>query len=647
MATSGHSRRFPEARRDEAPGRKELRRSQGRAAWMLTERLPTTSGMNGTGRCRAGSGGARDGNTERTDPTARIRIYLGGGAPSVDRCRSGSLLKRSARVCCRRTRLPAIRGLLRKPCRRAQIGARMEGNAPACLYRDPAQDALRWKLVSKGKERQQQQARDHPVALQRRSGQLAPREQHKDRGDRRTPQGSRDDFRQGMVAQHPARGGNGERDSRTQSDRGGTQPGSVGSDEQRTGGRAEQERQRGMSAQAGAVPSGRVPSRNHVQQPAQRHAAGRQQHGDQPPPAGAPGRRGRDQPHEKQHRARHQHGTIAEVDQCMPDADHRQFKPVPDWVESREPAPATAKWPLSMRDVGSGHSRKLAAPSTPGFCHRCVRLPVCMYCGSGTLCDADHGIPAGGDGCLKAAAFFNELKRRNVLRAGTFYVAAAWALSQGLAQLLPVFNAPNWITQWFVIACVIGFPFWVTFAWFYEFTPTGLKLESEIAPGDSIQEHTGKRADRWIIATLSVAVVLLITNTFVLHRDANSQADVADAKAIAATLAKVPKQSVAVLPFGNESGDPKQQYFSDGLSEELISELTQVNGLKVIGKYSSFKFRDSKDSPAQIGAALEVANLIQGSVFQQGNQIRVTVGMIRARDGASLWSQDRKSTRLN
>src|SRR5574337_1270316 len=265
-------------------------------------------------------------------------------------------------------------------------------------------------------------------------------------------------------------------------------------------------------------------------------------------------------------------------------------------------------------------------------------MPVCMYCGSGTLCDADHGIPAGGDGCLKAAAFFNELKRRNVLRAGTFYVAAAWALSQGLAQLLPVFNAPNWITQWFVIACVIGFPFWVTFAWFYEFTPTGLKLESEIAPGDSIQEHTGKRADRWIIATLSVAVVLLITNTFVLHRDANSQADVADAKAIAATLAKVPKQSVAVLPFGNESGDPKQQYFSDGLSEELISELTQVNGLKVIGKYSSFKFRDSKDSPAQIGAALEVANLIQGSVFQQGNQIRVTVGMIRARDGASLWS---------
>ncbi|HZX71256.1 MAG TPA: hypothetical protein VFE77_10605, partial [Rhodanobacter sp.] len=239
---------------------------------------------------------------------------------------------------------------------------------------------------------------------------------------------------------------------------------------------------------------------------------------------------------------------------------------------------------------------------------------------------------------MKVGAFVGELKRRNVLRAGAFYAAAVWALAQGLAQLLPVFNAPNWITQWFVIACVIGFPFWLIFAWFYEFTPTGLKLESDIAPGDSIAEHTGRRADRVIIAVLGVAVVLLITNQFVLHHDANSEANVVDAKAIAAVLAKVPKQSVAVLPLGNESGDPKQQYFSDGLSEELISELTQVNGLKVIGKYSSFKFRDSKDSPAQIGAALEVANLIQGSVFQQGNQIRVTVGMIRAKDGASVWS---------
>ncbi|MEO5811751.1 MAG: tetratricopeptide repeat protein [Rhodanobacter sp.] len=239
---------------------------------------------------------------------------------------------------------------------------------------------------------------------------------------------------------------------------------------------------------------------------------------------------------------------------------------------------------------------------------------------------------------MKPGAFFNELKRRNVLRAGAFYVAAVWALAQGLAQLLPVFDAPNWITKWFVVACIIGFPFWVVFAWFYEFTPTGLKLESDIAPGESIAEHTGKRADRVIIAVLLVAVVLLVTNQFVLRRDATSEAAVRDAKNLAATLSKVPEQSVAVLPLGNESGNPKQQYFSDGLSEELISELTQIDGLKVIGKYSSFKFRDSQESPAQIGAALGVANLIQGSVFQQGQRIRVTVNMVHAADGTSVWS---------
>lgn len=188
------------------------------------------------------------------------------------------------------------------------------------------------------------------------------------------------------------------------------------------------------------------------------------------------------------------------------------------------------------------------------------------------------------------------------------------------------------------MACLIGFPFWILTAWFYEFTPTGLKLGSEVEPHESIAEHSGRRADRWIIAVLLVAVVLLVTNQFVLHRDANSEAVVADAKAIAAALARVPKRSVAVLPLTNESGDPKQQYFSDGLSEELISELTQIDGLKVIGKYSSFKFRDSRESPSQSGAALQVANLIQGSVFQQGNQIRVTVNMTRAVDGTNVWS---------
>ncbi|HJP99116.1 MAG TPA: hypothetical protein VJ862_11185 [Rhodanobacteraceae bacterium] len=230
-----------------------------------------------------------------------------------------------------------------------------------------------------------------------------------------------------------------------------------------------------------------------------------------------------------------------------------------------------------------------------------------------------------------------ELSHRHVLRAAAVYVGAVWALSQGIAQLGPVFGAPDWSVRWFVIACAVGFPFWVGFAWYYKLTPEGLKRESDVAADDpAFHRATGRKLDFWIIGVMAVAIVLLITNQFVLHRDATSAADIVDAEAITAELAKAPFKSVAVLPL--TSDDPKQQYFSDGLSEELISDLTQVNGLKVIGKYSSFRFRDSKDSLAQIGAALGVAHLIQGSVRQQDDRIRVTVSMISAKDGTSVWS---------
>ncbi len=239
---------------------------------------------------------------------------------------------------------------------------------------------------------------------------------------------------------------------------------------------------------------------------------------------------------------------------------------------------------------------------------------------------------------MNTGVFFSELKRRNVLRAGALYAAGAWLLVQVATQVFPFFHIAEWVVRWIVLAAIIGFPFWLAFAWFYQFTPSGLKRESDIAPGDSIAHSTGRKLDFWIIGILVVAVVLLVTNTFVLHRDATSTATAADAETLAAELAKAPNKSVAVLPLANESGDAKQQYFVDGMSEELITDLAQINGLKVIGKYSSFKFRDSKDSPAQIGAALGVAHLIQGSIFQQGESIRVTVSMIRAKDGGIVWS---------
>ena len=235
---------------------------------------------------------------------------------------------------------------------------------------------------------------------------------------------------------------------------------------------------------------------------------------------------------------------------------------------------------------------------------------------------------------MKAGAFFSELKRRNVLRAGVLYIGASWALAQGIAQLTPAIGLPDVTTRWFLAAAVIGFPFWATFAWFYEFTPQGLMRESEIAPGDSVAHSTGRKLDKWIIAVLALAVVLLLTNTFVWRKGAGLSGDAA------ASGANIPRKSVAVLPLVNESTDKNQQYFSDGLSEEMISALGQVHDLKVIGRNSSFQFRgDAQNDSAGIGAKLGVATLLEGTVRRQGDQVRIVASLIKASDGSQIWSQ--------
>src|SRR3954462_7048120 len=119
--------------------------------------------------------------------------------------------------------------------------------------------------------------------------------------------------------------------------------------------------------------------------------------------------------------------------------------------------------------------------------------------------------------------FFAELKRRNVIRAAVFYLGGVWALAQGISQLGPSVGAPEWATRWFLVAAAIGFPFWVAFAWFYEFTPEGLKRESEIKPAESITHHTGRKLDFAIIGVLAVAFVLLLTARFVLRHGVNEK----------------------------------------------------------------------------------------------------------------------------
>jgi len=228
---------------------------------------------------------------------------------------------------------------------------------------------------------------------------------------------------------------------------------------------------------------------------------------------------------------------------------------------------------------------------------------------------------------------FAELRRRNVFRAGAFYVAAVWAFGQGLSQFSPALGLPDWATRWFLVAAAIGFPFWIAFAWFYEFTPEGLKRESEIDPVDSIAAHTGKKLDRWIIAIMAVAIVLLLTDRFVLHHGVNADADVA-----------VSEKSIAVLPFVDMSSGKDQEYFSDGISEELLNLLAKIPQLHVAARTSSFSFKGKNAPVPEIARTLLVAHVLEGSVRKSGDQVRITAQLIRAVDGYHVWSEtwDRK-----
>ncbi len=228
---------------------------------------------------------------------------------------------------------------------------------------------------------------------------------------------------------------------------------------------------------------------------------------------------------------------------------------------------------------------------------------------------------------------FAELRRRNVLRAGALYAAAAWLLVQIATQVFPFYDLPSWAVRWVIGALACGFPFWIAFAWFYEFTPEGIKRESEVEPHESITHHTGRKLDFAIIGVLAVAVVLLVTDRFVLHHGVNEEVST-----------PVSAQSIAVLPFVNMSDEKSNEYFSDGISEELLNLLAKIPQLQVTARTSSFSFKGKEVAIPEIARTLHVAHVLEGSVRKAGNSVRITAQLIRAGTDKHLWSQtyDRK-----
>ncbi len=246
--------------------------------------------------------------------------------------------------------------------------------------------------------------------------------------------------------------------------------------------------------------------------------------------------------------------------------------------------------------------------------------------------------------------FIEELKRRNVVRVGVVYLITAWLLAQVADLMLENFQAPDWVIQAILVVLIIGFPLALIFAWAFELTPEGLKKEKDVDRSQSIVHKTGHTLDRTIIAILVVALAYFVWESR-FNSPANEAADGlaqsdSGVAAEASSSEKSNAKSIAVLPFVNMSSDAEQEYFSDGISEEILNALAKVKELKVAGRTSSFAFKGESQDLRQVGEALGVEHILEGSVRKSGSKVRITAQLIQVDDGFHLWSEsyDRELT---
>lgn len=235
-------------------------------------------------------------------------------------------------------------------------------------------------------------------------------------------------------------------------------------------------------------------------------------------------------------------------------------------------------------------------------------------------------------------SFFAELKRRNVVRVGVAYAVIGWVLAQIAEFAFENFGAPDWVLKTFVVVLLLGLPLALFFAWAFEITPEGLKREKDVDRGRSIATQTGRKLDFIIIGVMSIAIVVFAWDRFFLQTDSTPD-DNADAVAGADD-----RVSIAVLPLDNMSGDPTQQYFSDGMTEEIISKLALIDGLRVISRTTVQHHKDSGLDVPAIAEALNVGFVLEGSVRKADNRIRVTAQLIQTSDDSHLWADNFDAT---
>ncbi len=240
-----------------------------------------------------------------------------------------------------------------------------------------------------------------------------------------------------------------------------------------------------------------------------------------------------------------------------------------------------------------------------------------------------------------ATSLIRELRRRNVFRVGVLYLVAGWFLLQVADVLFGLLEVPGWGLRLVLGLLILGFPLVLVFAWVFELTPEGIKRESEIDRSQSITAATGNKLNIAIVSLLAAAVTLLALE---LLDDDDRRAregvgSVRQASQVSTDTHEDRRQSIAVLPFVNMSGDPDNEYFSDGISEELLNVLVKVDGLTVASRTSSFAFKGKDVSVPDIAGQLKVDHVLEGSVRKAGNTVRITAQLIDVRSDRHIWSE--------
>ncbi len=236
---------------------------------------------------------------------------------------------------------------------------------------------------------------------------------------------------------------------------------------------------------------------------------------------------------------------------------------------------------------------------------------------------------------------YSELKRRNVFRVAAAYAVAAWLLIQIADTTFPLFGFGDAPARIVVILLIIGFIPSLVFAWAFELTPSGLQKEEDVDRSLTVTTGTAKRLDRIIMFVLVLALGFFAFDKFVLS-ESREQAIAESARQAGiseALLAYKSNKSIAVLPFADMSPNQDQEYFGDGIAEELLDQLTKLKGLNVASRTSSFAFKGSNEDLKTIGEKLGVSNILEGSVRKADDEIRITAQLINSENGFHLWSK--------